>query len=523
MNAGIEISKKKIFLNSSVSIFAKLLNLTIIVWLQWHLLSRISEEEYALYPVIISIIVFLPLFATVFTAGLGRFITEAYAVGDYDRITQITSSLFFLLLIFGIVFWAGGMVFSWYIDRVLNIPAERIGDAQLMMALLITLFVFRLTLSPFRLGLHVLQKFVLFNFVYLGGRLLYLILLLILLFGVSTRILWIVVATVASEFVVLMVLQALSRRLIPSLTFQVRQINWPVARQLMSFGGWSFIAQIADMIRTAAAPLLLNKLATPLDVTCFYLGSLPYRQIRQFSSAAQLPLMPQLTAMHATNDKARLRNSYLRGGRYGLWACLLIAVPAMVFSQEIIRLYVGNAYSSAALVMLLLLIPFFTVYGHVMFPNLAVATGQMRSLALRVFSVQIINLMLMYYLVCIRQMGAVGAALSICLAMGIGWPILAAPAGLKLSGVRLRIWLRETLFPGVLPGLTTVLFLVIIKYIFEPNTWLGLVVCSMVGILCYVCILLCFSLQKQDRFDLKRVTSLVGVRIPWLKNTGVHR
>ena len=141
----------------------------------------------------------------------------------------------------------------------------------------------------------------------------------------------------------------------------------------------------------------------------------------------QGPLQPQLTALHATGAKERLQNAYLRGGRYALWAALLLAVPLMVYSRELFGLYLGpkvELYKASATVMVLLLPIFAIAYGHVMLANVALATAQVRSWAARACVIQMINLGLTFYFVGMRRMGAVGSALATFVAMTFGLAIM---------------------------------------------------------------------------------------------------
>ncbi len=509
MSPKVEISKRLVFINSVSGVVTQVLNLSILFWLQQYLLKRISTEEYSLYPVLASLIVFLPLLTAVLTTGLGRFIVEAYAKDDERRVTQIASTMFVLLVGAGLLVLVIGLVFAWNVARVLTVAPAQLWDARIMMTLMVCSFVVRLLLAPFIVGLYVRQKFVLLNLIGLGTQLLRIAFLLVLLLGVSTRVLWIVVAAVSAEVCGLLVTQAISRRLVPALKFRRSDIRWGVAKEVTSFGGWSLAAEFAERIRMNADAIILNKLASAFDVTCFYLGSLPFLQIQQFSSVAQQPLMPQLTAMHATDAKDRLRNAYLRGGRYGLWATLFLAVPLMIYSQEIIRIYVGEKFLAAATVVILLLATYPVVYGNVMMANIAIATAGIRPLALRALLIQVINLLLTLYLVAVRGMGAVGSALATFLTMMFIWPAMNCGFALRLADATFGRWLRETIWPGWLPGLVAAAVWILLKIMARPSTWLSLGGCIVCGLACYVVVLLTFCLQPQDRQDLQKVTGRV--------------
>ncbi len=509
MKERVEISKRLTAINSASSLGARILNVSVLVWMNQYLLAHISDAEYSLYPVLISVIAFAPLLTMILTSGLGRYTVEAYARGDEDRVRQIVSTMFPLLLAAGLVLLTGGCTFAWYVDRVLSIPPERLWDARIMMALLVLSLAARLPAAPFSVGMYIRQKFVIWNSIDVVAELFRLALLLVLLLGVSPRIIWVVVAEVTAQLVRLFVRLAVSRRLVPALRFSFHDIRWSAARQVTGFGAWNFVMGVADMIRSAADPIILNKLAMPFDVVVFHLGSIPLRQIKEGAGIVRHPLQPAITAMHAIGSNKRLRNAYLRGGRLALWVSMCMVAPLIVYRFELFTLYVGSEYRVAGTVMLLLLMLFPVQFGNLMMSEVAHARGQLRGWSLRLLVMHLVNLGLTFYLVGVRGMGAVGSALATFLVLTIGDPILNWPLGFKLAGVDLRSWLRRTYWPGMMPALASLPVWFILRYIFQPDTWASLGLCTGLGFLFYMAVTIAFAFQPEDRADMQAVAAKV--------------
>ena len=169
MASRVEISKRLVLINTAGTVVTRLLSVSVFVWLQQYLLRRISPEEYSLLPILAAVMVFAPLLTTVLTGGIARYVTEAYAKGDERGVTQITSTIFPLLLGVSFLVLVGGGVFSWYVDRVLTIAPDRVWDARIMMSLMVFTLAFGLSATPFRLGTYVRQRFVLQNGIEFGS------------------------------------------------------------------------------------------------------------------------------------------------------------------------------------------------------------------------------------------------------------------------------------------------------------------------------------------------------------------
>jgi len=512
--AKVEISKRLVLINAASSVVVRVVNVSVLLWLQQYLLKRISAEEYSLLPVLSSVIVFLPLLTIVFSAGLQRYVTEAYARGDERRVTQIVSTMVPLHVAGGVAILLVGGILTLYTDSLLVIAADRLREARLMMALMVISLALPFMLAPYSVGLYVRQKFVLANLLVLGQEFLRLGLLFVLIFGVGVSVVWVVVASVAASVVGVAVNQVISRRLVPALKFRVSEIRWGMARELTTFGGWSVIGNLGEMIRMSSIPIILNRFASAVAVNSFAVGFLPYTYLQQFCTTAERAVMPQLTAMHAIGSKDRLRSAYLRGGRYVLWLMMAAAVPLMVFNREVLQLYLGERYelyADAGIVILLTLATIPPIFANVMLGDLAIATAQIRWYSLLAMFTQLLNVGLMLLFIGVWRMGAVGAALATFVSMGIVYPALSWPLGLRLADLRFLHWMRESVVPGILPAVASGGLLAVLTILVHPATWLALGLCTAAGMVVYLLVLFA-CMQPVDWVDLNRITA----RFPWL-------
>ena len=509
MNKTVIISKKLVFINSCSGILTHLLNIFVLVWLQRYLLEHISTDEYSLYPVLMSLVVFLPLITSMFSGGISRYLVEAYARDEQDRITRITSTMFVVLLLCSPVLLGLGGFVAINIQHILTIAPEWEREAQIMMGLLIVNFVVSMVLIPFQLGLYATQRFVAKNMVDLFCQVLRLGLLCLFLFGISPGVLWVVVSSVIASFTGVMIQVFLSRRYVPALRFRRSHIRWSLVGDLVSFGGWSLLAVLAERIRMFSDPIILNKLSSSFDVTCYYLGSLPQRQLQRFAAVAQVPLTPVLTTMVAVERKDQMRSAFLRGCRVALWCILAITIPLMVFSGELIRLWVGQSFLPTATVMVLLHLGYPLVTSMQLLPNVAVATGDIRPYAIRMLLAQMMNLSLTLFLVGRFNLGALGAASASLATMVVFQPILMIPLGWRLVNVSAKQWCRETLWPGCLPALVAAGFWWMAKMVFQPTGVWALFGVMAVGICLYGWALWLFAAKPRDKQDARRAVSLL--------------
>lgn len=498
----IEISKKRILVNSSSSAISLLINISVLVWLQQFLLKRITPEEYSLMPILLSIMAIAPLFTIVFTGGIGRFITVAYAQNDSEKIKQICSTMFPILLFVSVAFLLIGFIAAWHIDSLIVVAPELVVDAQIMFALLIFSAALRLPASVFGTGFIVTQKLYLEDMISVVCQLLRVIVLFSLLYGVSVRVLWVVVALVISDLLLLLITTPISLKLLPEQKVRWGKLDNNLAKEITNYGGWSFVHQISETIKQAFDPILLNHFVNSVAVSVFYVAGLVPRQLRLIVYPISRPFIPILASMCATRDYTRLRNTYLRVARYHAWLIISISIPAIAFSKQIIFLYLDNLYPDASKIMVVLVLVAVINTFNALGVAVVAADGQMKSLALRKLLMYVFNAVLAFVLVYYFNLGAYGVAVATLVSVLIIDVFIVWPFCRMVAHTTTKLWYENVILPCVTSSIPSIVFCIIISISTEVNTFVKLIIYSGVsGIVFYITVGL-FGLRVQDKIDL---------------------
>ena len=496
------VSQRFVAINAASSVLTRLLNVFGLLWMFQYLLARVPPEEFAVYPVVAAIMVFAPLFFSVFTGGISRYIVEAYATEDRERVSEIVSSIMPLLGGISLAFAAAGLTFAWFIDHVLRIPPEMLETTRLMMALLVVGFALRMGLLPFGVGHHVHQRYVELNLLGVARDVLRVGLMFVLLTNVSASVLWVVVAGAVADLAHLVAVIVRSVGFVPELRFRLSLVQKGIAGKLVSFGLWTTVGQLANMMYINAATLLLNIQGSAIDVTNYYLGSTAFRQIQTMISFAQQPLQTALIAMHARKEHERLARTALRGGRYGLWASLFVATPLVVLADDIVAIYIGAAFSDAALVLILFMVIFPFTQPTVLLPAIAMAQARVRIYNLAAMITNLSGLVLIL-LVGVENLGAVGVTAALTATTVLSQLAFFWRLQFRLVGLTIGPFLRRTLLLGLLPAFPTAAVLLGLKLVMPIQGWGTLILVVAGGSVAYLVTLAGFCLDAQDR-DLAR-------------------
>lgn len=484
--------------NAASSVLARVINVGGLLWMLQYLLTRIPPEEFAVYPVLAAVMVFVPLFFSIFTGGVARYVVEAYAKGDSQRATALVSSIVPLLAAYSLGFLSLGLVFAWSIDSIFTIPPQMTSSARIMMMLLVISFALQMLLLPFGVGYHVRQRYVEFNLLQLGRDTFRILLLYLLLVEIGPAVIWVVVATVIADQVHLAVVTWRSVAMAPELRFRFRLYDRTMAGKLLSFGLWTTLGQLAGVMYVNAATLMLNLYGTALDVTNYHLGATCFRQLQSLIALARQPLQPALIAMHAKGERARMARTTLRGGRYGLWVALAVATPLGLYATEFIDLYIGERFSDAALILMLFMaiIPF--SQPTVLLPIIAMAMAQVRAFNVAAFISTGMGLVLMLVFLLLGEMGAVGVTLALTLVTIVAQVVYFWPLQHRLAGFGFRELWREMLVPGLAPATAGAVAWGALKISVPLDDWIPLGLAVVAGGVVYMAVLLRFGFDTED-------------------------
>lgn len=497
-------SRRRIVVNAFGGMVTRVLDITLLLWVYQHLVRRISPEEYSLLPVVTSAVMLLPLVATTFSSGVGRFVAAAHSRGDNREVTSIVSSVYGPLCLAVAVMTVLGVLLIWQCDSFLGIPADYLADARLIAGLLLGATVLRLLASPMTVGLFAQERFIQLNGLAIGGQVLKIALLVGLLAG-STRVLWVAVAQSVSDAAITISTLCLSRHYLPALRFRSAARVPLLRRRLFTFGGWVTLDCVGQALYRAMDPLILNRFASAIDVVAFHIGGMPFRQIEPFMAALTTPFQPVMAALHAHDREEALRNAFLRVGRYSLWMLGIFVCPLIAWREPLFFLYLGpkaQLYSQVGDVMLILFIawvPFCSLQG---LSTLAASRERLRGYTVITILGQLFNLGLTFYFLAVLRLGALGSALASLIALWLMYLIGQLPLALRGFGIPVARYLKEVVVEGLTPWSVAILFCVAVKsYV---TGWLSLIGLGLAATALYVsCSALLLS--KTERADMKHV------------------
>lgn len=494
--------KLRVLVNSASGIGTVLVNVIFVFWLYQYLLARVPAEEFAIYPLISMLLLLVPFIISSYASALSRSVITAYSEGRPDEVMRSHSSLVFALMGFVAVLLLVGSIGAMHIDWFLSIDPEMLGKAKIMALLVLIELSLTVFVVPFTIAYEVRQVFFLRDAINVGLNLLKICLTFAFLFGVSTSVVWVPLASCLTAGAGAVINIIVAQRILPEFRPSLHRFSLAAVRDMLSFGFWTTLGGVALFIHQGAAIFLLNLFGTPQQVNGFFIGTIFERRMTSVMGMALAPIQPVMVAMAAQGNLPQLGKTYARGGRYALWLSMAIGTPGIVYAQEFITLYLGPDHAATGQVMQIMFLTFPFAYASGLLSRVVIALGELRSFFLHAVLSGLAIAAGVFLVLTLTDYGLLGVALAV-LAVHIIWQLgVFWPMGLKLTGLRWSEFLRDTVVKGLLPSLGGLCIWLPLKYAGLADGWAGFLSCGFVGGLAYCATVALFCLTREERSQL---------------------
>jgi O-antigen/teichoic acid export membrane protein len=161
--------------------------------------------------------------------------------------------------------------------------------------------------------------------------------------------------------------------------------------------------------------------------------------------AARAALTPVATALHAQEEHDRQQRLFVVGGRYCLTLSLLILSALILLGRPLIACWIGPAYASAALLLMILAV------GEVVPLSQAITSGMILGMARHKVLGYLINfeqvIAIAVGIVTIRAYGLVGLCIILAVSKTLMRGFVLLAYGCRLTGVTLREYAVRAVLP----------------------------------------------------------------------------
>lgn len=380
------------------------------------LLSGIGKNEYGLYQLVGSIIAYLSVANSTFSAGATRFYCKYYAMGDEDgmantlgilkRIYRIAYVLIFVAVVIVVAVFSSVYAHSFSLWEI--------EESCLMLGVLAVNLVLTMnnTMSIACITAH--EEFAFLKVSQLAVLVIQPVLVLMLIrfwpFAITVTI-----VQFLCNFACRMIQQVFARKKL-NMDDRLRFLDKDLERQILSFSGGIVLGVIADQIFWKTDQLILGYLYGTVSVAIYSVGSQIVNVYSPLGFAVSSVFMPRISEIwHSEHRLDEISEVFLKVSRVAIYPLFAVLLGFIVFGQDFIRLWAGDGYGEAYWVAVIELIPFTVDVSQNIGLTILQVMNRYGFRAKMYFVAAAINVGLTVVLA--KELGIVGAALASAIAM----------------------------------------------------------------------------------------------------------
>lgn len=337
------MNENKRIVKNSLILYARLLIVSVCsLFTTRYALKALGVDDFGLFSVVGSIIVFMAIINTIMVSTSTRFITVALGRGDIeDANKQFNVNLIIHIAIAVATLLLALPLGELYIHKFINYGGD-INNAIMVYRISIISSVISFIGVPYNGLLMAKEKFIVFCSRDVFTAIAKLVTAILLVYYFDNKLLiYALTLGVATAYPTIAFI-IYCRKHYPE-TVRVRLIKDKKRyKEVFTFSAWTAFGAVATIGRQQGAALIINMFFNTVMNTALGIANSVNHLITMFSQNISKPIAPQITKSYAAGDMKRCSTLMVATSKYGFLLMLFISAPFLVKPEWILGLWLGE-------------------------------------------------------------------------------------------------------------------------------------------------------------------------------------
>ncbi len=487
---------KRIARNTLFMFFRMLLVVGIGLYTSRVILNTLGIEDFGIYNIVGSIVVFLMFFKNALTNATYRYL--AYELGKQDMAQlsrTFAMSLNMNAILAGILFIlleAGGI---WFLNTKLNIAPDRLPAANWVFQFSILCFVIEILKTPYNSSVIAHERMDFYALTSIIEVILKLgIVYCLLIVDCDKLILYAaLVALVALIVGLWYVLYCLKH--FPETHYRFFW-NKSMLGQLLSYSGWSVVVNAIDIAVNQVNNILFNLFGGVVANAAMGIANQVNAHLNNFLSSFTQSFNPQIIKSYAEGDRDYFIKLIFSTSKLSYFLLFAAAFPLLMYIDFILQIWLGTVPPSTSIFIRL-------VIGYMLFDSFSTplwqavhATGRLMTHQLLMAGIKILNIPISWHL--LAQGYPLVTALIVWVSLNGVCSLVRIIYMRTLIDLPLKAYFREVIGSLVLVSSLSIL-LPLYYYQGHTENWISMITATSCFLICYIPLIYYIGLNDKER------------------------
>ena len=474
-----------------------------------YLIRVVGKEAYGFYPLVENILGYSQILTAAVGSMAGRFVTMSFYKGDKEACASYFNSVLVSYLFFSALFTVLGIIFVFFIDKVLNIPDGLVLEVQILFLFAVLNLSTRLATTNLGLGTYVKNRIELNSSRSVSVALTRVALILLLFWLFKPSIVYMSISALGATLLGCYFDISFKRKLLPEIPINLRKYySWSKLKEIVSSGIWLSLNNLSMVLVITLDLLLTNIFISASSTADLSIAKTVPSLLGSLGGMIATTFTPNFNILYAKDQHEELLHEIKKSM---IILSLLLCVPLgflLINADWFFKLWVPTAYSD-----ILYWLSFVSLMPMVsgLFTNslagIFTITNNRKVPAISLFITGIVNISLLFILLKTTNLGVMAIVLSSAITMSLRNIFFTPIYGAMCLNLK-----KTVFFPALLKGFLSVGIVAAVTLFFRnlivPQSWMALFVNALAVSIVSLCINYFVILTRDERhYLLNMITS----------------
>lgn len=502
-------NKKRIAKNTLLLYTKMLITMGVSLYTSRVVLHVLGVDDYGTYNVVGGVVGMLSFLNAALSNGTSRFITYSMGKGDIGLIKKVFhNSVLIHLLLAIIVLVIAETLGLWFVLNKAAIPIERLNAAVIAYHCSIAAGLVAIFQVPWTSLVISHEKMSFYAYLAILDAILKLLVVYCLLISDNwDKLIIYAILLLLTQFADILICVIYCKRNFAETKYGKIVFDKKLSKEILSFSSWSLIGNLTGVLNNQGMTIITNIFFGPAVVSARAISISVNVAVSGFVNNFRTAANPQIIKLYAAGEKIQSKELLLSTTKYSFFLMLLLAVPFICVTDEILHLWLVEVPDYTCIFVQLIMIQTTLFTFDTCFYTGLYACGKVRANALISPTYYFVQFVVVYYLfkagfspVSLSLAGIATSLLVITTAKPI---LLRKYAGYNLSEI------YHLLLKCLVVSVMSVPF-PLLAYIYLPNSVVGVITKIIICESAVIPIILMVGLNKHER---RKVLKLISDRL----------
>lgn len=341
-------NSRRIVKNSLFLYFRMILTLLVTLYTSRVVLNTLGVQDFGIYNVVGGVVSMMAFLSGAMSTATQRFLSFELGKGDKQQLLNVfrmSINIHFLIIL--IVFLVAETVGIWFINSQLVIPMDRLSAANTVFQCALFSFSCTIMSVPYNAVIIAHEKMSVFAYISIFDVMLKLTLVFMLDEYTGDKLEFYSLLLALVSLVIFGIYYLYARW-----NFSMTRFNWywntKLFKVLFSYTGWNLFGNIAAVATNQGVNILINLFFGATVNAARAIAFQVNTAITGFVSSLQMAINPQIVKSYANGDHQYMLQLVFFGARYSFFLLYMIAVPLLLQTEFVLKMWLGLVPEHAA-------------------------------------------------------------------------------------------------------------------------------------------------------------------------------